>query len=63
MEDFQQELLSIKRKVTAFVDKMGLAGPELTVTSLMVACIGWNLKVTEKRVFVTISGTFFRALG
>ena len=62
MEDFQQESSSIKRKVTAFVDKMGLAGPELTVTSLMVACIGWSLRETERRVFVTVSGTLSRAL-
>ena len=52
----------MKRKVTAFVDKMGLAGPELTVTSLMVACIGWSLRVTERTVFVTVSGTLSRAL-
>ena len=62
MENFQQESLSIKRKVTAFVGKRGLAGPELTVTSVMVACIGRSLRVTERRVFVTVSGTLSRAL-
>ena len=51
----------MKRNVTVLVGKTGLAGPELTVTSLMVACIGRSLRMTERRVFVTVSGTLSRA--